>query len=262
MQPDRTMQSRRAIVLAAAIAAGPAAAATSSRGFWSHVRRVFSFADAGRIEGSGKVIDVVRDVPAFTRLVLQGPIDVRLKAADTDRVVVHADDNIVSLIETVVQGDALVIGLRKDASYRTHASVRVHVQARQMNAVLLRGSGDIRADRIAAEVFEATIQGAGDLVVDALQANAVAVSIAGSGDFKAAGQATSLGIVIEGSGDAYCDKLQVRQAAIRIRGSGDSRVHATETLQVDIVGSGDVRYRGEPKVTRTVSGSGTVRPLR
>jgi hypothetical protein len=46
------------------------------------------------------------------------------------------------------------------------------------------------------------------------------------------------------------------------RGSGDVRVHATESLQVDIAGSGDVRYRGEPKVSKKVAGSGDVAPLR
>jgi hypothetical protein len=89
----------------------------------------------------------------------------------------------------------------------------------------------------------------------------VAVSIAGSGDFRAAGTATTVGVVIDGAGDVYCDKLQARNVAVRIRGSGDARVAASDELKVDIDGSGDVRYRGAPKITRQISGAGSVKPL-
>jgi hypothetical protein len=216
---------------------------------------------SAQIKGSGRVVEDVRDVAGFNRLVVQAPIDVRLQMADTDRVVVHADDNIAPLIETILQGGALVIGLRPDTSYRTQTRVRVKVQAREMLGVLMRGSGELRTDRIVTDVFEATVQGAGDIRIDSVQANAVAVSIAGSGDFRAAGTATSFGVVIDGAGDVYCDKLQAQQVAVRIRGSGDARVHAGAELKVDIDGSGDVRYRGAPKITKSISGSGSVEPL-
>jgi len=215
-----------------------------------------------RIEGSGKVVDDVREVAGFSRLVLQGPLDVRVQMADREGVVVHADDNIAPLIEATVQDGALVVGLHPGASYRTHAKIRVRVQARQLNGVVLRGSGEVRADRIETDVFEATLQGSGDIVVELLRARAVAVSLAGNGDFRAKGTARTLGVVIEGSGDVHCADLVAQQVAVRINGNGDARVNATETLKVDVSGSGDVRYRGTPKVTKSIHGSGSVVPLR
>ncbi len=215
-----------------------------------------------RVEGSGKVIDDVRDVAGFSRLVLQGPLEVRVQTADREGVVVHADDNIAPLIETTVRDGALVVGLHPGASYRTHAKIRVRVQARQLNGVVLRGSGDVRADRIEADVFEATLQGSGDIAVDLLRASAVAVSLAGNGDFRAKGTARTLGVVIEGSGDVHCADLVAQQVAVRINGRGDARVHATETLKVDVSGSGDVRYLGAPKIIKSIRGSGSVVPLR
>jgi len=216
----------------------------------------------GRVEGSGKVVDETRSLSGFSRLIVQAPIDVRVQAADTDSVVVHADDNIAPLIETAVQGGALLIGLRPGASYRTHAKLLVRVKARKLDGVVLRGSGDVRADRVEAQVFEATLQGSGDITIDRLQAGVVAVSIAGKGDFRATGTAGRLGVVIDGSGDAHCASLVAQQVAVQIRGSGDARVHATEELKVDIEGSGDVRYRGAPKITKSIRGSGSVEPLR
>lgn len=228
------------------------------------VAQTFVFGSgSARVEGSGNVIEDVRSVPAFNGLVVAGPIDVRLRAGSAERVVVvHADDNIAPLITTTVEDGKLVVGLKPGASLRTRSRMYAEVGFREMASVLVRGSGDVRADRISAPIFETTIRGSGDVSIDALESDAVALSIAGSGDFTANGRASKLGVVIVGSGDVRADKLQAREVAVRIRGSGDARVHASESLQVDIAGSGDVLYRGEPTITKKVAGSGEVRPLR
>ena len=251
------MTTRRAVLIAGALAPLAACAADRER----DITALFGSSE-GRVEGSGKVVDDERSVGSFSRLVVTGPLDVRVRAADQESVVVHADDNIAPMIETSVQGGALVVGLRPGASFRTRTRVRVRVQARHLQGVVLRGSGDIRADRVEGDIFEATLQGSGDIVVDALQAGAVAVSITGNGDVRLKGTARSVGIVLEGSGDVHCAELVAQQAAVHIRGSGDVRVHATDELKVEIDGSGDVRYRGTPRLTKTVRGSGSVEPLR
>jgi len=215
-----------------------------------------------RVDGSGTVVDETRALPPFSSLVVSGPVDVRLKAGSAESAVVHADDNIAPLIETRVEDGKLVIDIKSGASFRTHGKLYVEVSFREINSVLIRGSGDVSADRIAAPIFETTIRGSGDVSIGALESEAVAISVAGSGDFTAAGRAGKVGVVIVGSGDVRVDRLEAREVAVRIRGSGDARVHASESLQVDIAGTGDVRYRGAPRVTKKVAGSGDVLPLR
>lgn len=247
---------RRALLLACACAPFGAAHAQGS------TTEVQAGGRAGRIEGSGTVIDDARSPGPFTRLVVNGPMEVRVRAADTDSVTVHADDNIAPLIETVVQAGTLTVGLRPGSSFRTRTKLQVRLRARRLEAVVLRGSGDVRVDRAEADVFEATLQGSGDIVVERLQAKTVAISLAGNGDVRLSGTAGSVGAVIDGSGDLHLADLVAQQVAVRIRGSGDARVHATDDLKVDIDGSGDVRYRGAPNIGKAVRGAGTVEPLR
>lgn len=251
-------RARRGLLLAAALLPlAPARAAGAA------LPQLSLFGSSSkRVEGSGRLIDDARPATGFTRLILQAPLDVRLRAAAADGIVVRADDNIAPLIETQVKDGTLTIGLRPGASFRTHGKIVITVQARRIDAVVLRGSGDLRADRIETDVFEATLQGSGDIAIERLAARAVAVSVAGNGDFRAAGSAETLGVVIDGSGDVHCFDLPARQVAVRIRGSGDARVHATGELKVDIDGSGDVRYRGSPQVSRAIRGSGSVEPSR
>ena len=256
---DRNAEAcRRALLLAGALA--PFASALAGE---SDAATVALFGGAGdRVEGSGKVVEEPRDVAGFSRLTVQGPLKVRVEAADADRVVVRADDNVAPLIETKLLGGTLAIGVRAGASFRTRTDVQVRVQAKRLDGVVLRGSGEVRVDRVDTDVFEATLQGSGDIVVDALRADAVAVSIAGNGDVRLKGTAASLGVVIDGSGDLHAADLPAKQVAVRIRGSGDVRVHATDELKVEIDGSGDVHYRGAPKISKSVSGSGSVTALR
>jgi hypothetical protein len=249
---------RRRLLLAGALA--PLASALAGE---NDAATVALLGGAGaRVEGSGKVIEEPRDVAGFNRVIVHGPLKVVAKAADVDRVVVRADDNVAPLIETKLLGGTLLIGVRAGAAFRTRTDVQVRLQARRLNGVVLRGSGEVRVDRVDADVFEATLQGSGDVVVDSLRAGAVAVSIAGNGDVRLKGTATSLGAVVDGSGDLHAADLPANQVAVRIRGSGDVRVHAIDELKVEVDGSGDVHYRGAPKISKTIRGSGSVIALR
>jgi len=219
-------------------------------------------ARAGTVEGAGAPIDDVRALAPFSSVVVNGPVDVRMKPGPVERAVVRAQANIAPLIETRVERGRLVVGPKPATAFRTRGRLRAEVTFRELNRAVVAGSGDLRIERVRAPIFEATLRASGDVSIDSLEAEAVALSLSGSGDFSASGRASRLGVVIEGAGDVRADRLQARAVGVRIRGSGDARVHATETLQVDLAGSGDVRYRGAPTVTKKVAGSGEVAPLR
>jgi hypothetical protein len=208
------------------------------------------------------MVDEVRAVSGFTRVLIGGPVDVVLRHTGNEKVVVHADDNIAPLIETRVEGGRLVVETKKDVSFRTRNKLSLVVEFKQLDGMQLRGSGDVSADDVKASIFEGTIHGSGNMKIGNLDADTVAVSIAGSGNFNARGRAGKIGVVIEGSGDVHVEDLQAIAAAVSIAGSGDARVNATESLQARIAGSGDIRYRGSPQVEKKVAGSGQVKPMR
>lgn len=222
---------------------------------------VYEVGAGSKVVGSGNVVDEPRNVSGYSRVVVNGGIDVRLKRTGAEKAVVHADDNIVPLIETRVEGGKLFVETKKDASFRTHTKLFVVVEFKQLDSIQLQGSGDVQVDDIKAGIFEGTIKGSGNLRIGRIEADTVALSIAGSGNFDARGNAGRLGVRIEGSGDVKAEDLKAKIAAVSIAGSGDARVHATESLQARIAGSGDVRYRGSPQVEKKIAGSGEVKPM-
>lgn len=211
------------------------------------------------VTGSGKEVAVARPVGAFSVLRMDGSIDVRAHQGATPGVTVHADDNIEPMIETAVQGDKLVVSMRKGTSFYTRHDVYVDVVFTSLTAVQQNGSGDLRIDRLNAPRFESSIAGSGDLQIDNAQLGQFALNIAGSGDVVIAGSADEARLGVAGSGDVDASRLAARKVSVSISGSGDAHVNASEALEAKVAGSGDVTYSGHPRdVSRHVSGSGSV----
>ncbi|HXF46941.1 MAG TPA: DUF2807 domain-containing protein, partial [Burkholderiaceae bacterium] len=190
-------RNRRALIAVALLAnAWPAAGTTIVVG------------GGARVEGSGHVAEEVRALTGFTKLRLAAPVNVQLRNAAAERITLRGDDNILPLVETRVESGQLIVDVRKGASFRTRNRLTAVVEFKQMDGVSIHGSGDARADRIKAAIFEGTIHGSGNVSIDDLTADTVALSIAGSGDFSARGRAGTVGIVIEGSGDVRLEDLE------------------------------------------------------
>jgi hypothetical protein len=215
--------------------------------------------DGNTISGSGKEVTVARKVGAFSVLRLDSSVDVHARQGATPSVSVHADDNIEPLIETVVDGDTLVVRMRKGTSFRTHHNVVVDVVFTALTAAQQHGSGDLHIDKLSGPRFESTIAGSGDLQIDDAQLGSFALSIAGSGDVAISGTADEARLGVAGSGDIDARNFAVRRVSVSISGSGDAHVNASEAIDARVAGSGDITYSGHPRdVSRRVSGSGSV----
>ncbi len=214
------------------------------------------------VTGSGRIVDEARPLAGFTALRVGSGVDVELRASDRERVTVRADDNLVPLVETRIDGTALEVGLARGASFRARHLPRVRIEFVRLDDISVAGAGNVHADRVRGDTFAVSLAGSGDVRIDALDVNALGAMLAGRGDFIARGRADQQGYRIRGAGDVRARDLVGRNVTVSIAGSGDALVHATETLAVSISGSGDVVYRGNPKITKSIVGSGSVRPAR
>ncbi|WP_396268832.1 head GIN domain-containing protein [Ideonella sp.] len=211
------------------------------------------------VKGSGKVVEQNRAVSAFSKLRLEGSFTVEAKSASSVQVSVRADDNLADLIETVVEGDTLVVRGKPKTSWRTSSPMVVSVSFTQLQGAELRGSGDLNIHKLQADRFSAAVSGSGDMRLEGAQLSSLTANLAGSGDLNANGTAQQVDVNLAGSGDVDLSKLLARQAKVNLAGSGDVNVHAAESVEVNLIGSGDVRVWGKPaKVSRKVVGSGDI----
>ena len=224
----------------------------------AHAITINFFGGSG-IAGSGKEVNVTRQVGAFSALRLESSVDVHAHQGTTPGISVHADDNIEPLVETAVEGDTLVVRLKKGASFHTHHNVVVDVTFTTLTGAQQRGSGDLHIDKLSGPKFESSISGSGDLQIDSAQVGTFALSIAGSGDVVIAGTADEARFGVAGSGDIDARNFVAKKVAVSISGSGDAHVNATDAIEAKVAGSGDITFSGHPHdVSRRVSGSGSI----
>lgn len=211
-----------------------------------------------RIKGSGVKVEKVRALAAFSKLRVDGPLDVKLAQAGSDQATVVADDNIEPLVETVVEGDALIVRLKRDAGFTTRSAPVVRVEARALQSIVVNGSGDLSADQFKADSLSLNVIGSGDVRFGLVEVKDLNVSISGSGDVRLGGRAEQQSWSVSGSGDVDARALAGRAAKVGISGSGDVSIGVTEQLDVQLSGSGDLSYAGRPQLRQSVSGSGEI----
>ena len=211
-----------------------------------------------RIRGSGVKVEKARALGAFTKLRIEGPFDVKLAQAGSDQATVVADDNIEPLIETVVDGDSLVVRMKRDAGFTTRLPPSVRIGARSLQAVAIDGSGDLTVEQFKADSLILSVVGSGDVELGLVELKELAVSISGSGDVRVAGRAEQQSWKLSGSGDVDARSLGGRSARVELHGSGDVSLGVTEQLDVKLSGSGDLSYAGRPQLRQSVSGSGEI----
>ena len=235
------------------------------------------------IEGSGKVTTETRQVSNFSQVELSGIGDVSVTQGDTETLRIEAEDNLIPYITTEVHGDTLEIGFKPDMPLNIWPTkpIKFYLTMKNVTGLLVRGSGNINAERLAADQLQLTvsgsgnvninqldvkaltntISGSGDILVDQLKADTTTTMINGSGNCSLAGETTGQSTRISGSGDYLAFDLKSQSAAMHVTGSGDVQAWVTEALDASVAGSGDVKYYGTPNVSQHIAGSGNVSGL-
>jgi Putative auto-transporter adhesin, head GIN domain len=214
--------------------------------------------------GSGKTATETREAGGFAAISLRGNMDLIVRQGAREGVQITADDNLLPLLQTVVEGSGeqrtLVIQWPRGETIRTRAKTVVTVDVVKLTAVASSGSGDISVEALKTPQLTLSISGSSDARLMKLDTEQLRVSITGSGDVVASGKATKLGLAIAGSGDMRARELAADNVEISIAGSGNADVQAAKTLAVAIAGSGDVQYSGAATLAKSrIAGSGTIR---
>lgn len=176
----------------------------------------------------------------------------------TESLTLEGDPDVLADVETFVRDGTLDFRYRRDSRMRSHKRINAVVHARDMDAIALSGSGNLRSRALKADALTLSISGSGDVDIGQVTASKASLSISGSGNMKLAGRADALAVRISGSGDIAAPKLETQRTEVSISGSGRATVWAKRELATAISGAGTVRYYGDPTVAKAVRGIGHI----
>jgi hypothetical protein len=208
------------------------------------------------VEAEGPVETAQRDHKNFTRVETRGSYELFVQQDSAYSVAVRTRSAFLPEIETSVSDGKLTID--QDGCLQNHDRIEVFITMPTVEALTMKGSGNIRSDSLNVGDLELKIKGSGDIWLQQLSGQALTVRIEGSGDSQIAGEVDSQKLRVKGSGDLQHKDLRSRTCDIHTQGSGDATVWVTEALEVLIEGSGSVSYRGSPSIESEIKGSGDI----
>ncbi len=220
------------------------------------------------ITGSKNYLTKKVEVGHFNEIKLMGSADVTYHQDPQNYIEIYGSDNIIPLLETYVDGDALIIKYKKNVTIK-NGKLEVKVFSPELNKLTINGSGDVYlanglktsknislcingSGDIKGKGFECpkmtiSINGSGDIELQQIESKECIASIAGSGDISLSGKAPNATYKIVGSGDIEAINLKSDNVSAKTVGSGSIRCYASKRLTARVTGSGDIAYRGNPQ---------------
>lgn len=186
--------------------------------------------DEPPVEGSGTVAEEAREVVGFDRLIAKHGIRVAVETAEEGpaAVAVVADDNLLPLIETAVEGG--VLHVRLIGSLKTNNPIRVNVQADAVTHLEAYSNATVDADRVSGEAAGLKAGSNGRVVVGSLEADAVRLSASSNGRLTVH-QAASPKVVAEASSNGRVTANQVAGDRLKASVSSNGKVTASGSIK-------------------------------
>jgi hypothetical protein len=199
-----------------------------------------------------------RPVSGFHAISMGAAVDVEVIQDGTESLSLEGDAETLAKLDTAVRDGTLEFRFKPDTNSRNHGRIHAVVHARDMDAVAISGSGNLKSAALKADSLKLSISGSGDMRIDRVAARQASIAISGSGNMNVGGSAEELKARISGSGNIKAPRLETQRADVSISGAGDATVWAKQRLATAISGVGKVRYYGDPAVAKSVRGVGSV----
>lgn len=187
------------------------------------------------VAATAEEITEERDVETFTKIVVEGGVDISIRAGEAQSVAITTEASHMERVETIVRDGVLTVDL-KGRRWRD-ADVEIEIAMAKFEGLEIDGAADAAISNIDSEEVEIEISGAGDVSMD--------------------GACTTATFEVNGAGDIDAESFQCANVDLTINGAGDAEVFASETVKARINGVGDIEVYGNPKsVDRRIAGLG------
>lgn len=224
------------IIFVTALAIGIVVSNVFSFGKISNNFLNFSF-NWGGIKGSGNAATEKREVAGFKGVDVGGAFHVEIVAGNEYSVEVEADDNLLPLITTRVEGSVLHIGSEKSLSPRSQLRVRI-------------SSPDI-------DSLDAS--GASKISLTGVKNSALNVSSSGASKITVEGTTGNLTVDVSGASKIEAERLQAENASVDASGASHVSVNASNEVRADASGASKISYAtGAKNVIKKTSGASKV----
>jgi len=176
------------------------------------------------VNGSGNIKQESRQISAFKQLTITVPATVIFNNNSATLLAITADDNILPLIKSSVDGDHLRI--ETTGSFNTQHKLKITLGTKQLQQLNL----------------SSTI----NLTLNQLQGERFTLSAEGQSHVNGNGNLDNLVIHLSGSHQLNFKNIQSNHVSLTTEGSNNVTLEANESLGMNLSGIATIRYSGKP----------------
>lgn len=214
----------------------------------------------GQENGNGNVVTEERFVDDFTGVRGSAGMDVFLTEGDENRVVVEADENLMDIIETYVDGNTLKINTTK--SIGKAKSRKVHVTYKHLDHIEASSGADVIGNSVVrSETITLDSSSGADLEVEIFAKEVYLNSSSGS-DLKVSGRANRAIADASSGSDLRARELETKSCKAEASSGATIDITVIDQMEGSASSGGDIRYYGNPSdVSVRENPSGDVRKM-
>ncbi|HEU4867310.1 MAG TPA: head GIN domain-containing protein [Actinomycetota bacterium] len=186
------------------------------------------------VTGSGNLKSEERPVSGFDRVSIQGIGDLQIEQSGEESLTIEAEDNLLPLLVSEVEGGRLKLGIRPNSSISATKPIVYRLKVKTLNGI--DGSGSVTIDAVG------------------LDADRLEVGLSGTVKSVLAGRATAQIVTISGAGGFDGRALTGRTAEVEVSGTGRAVVNVSDELRARASGASSIGYLGGPEVDQQTSG--------
>lgn len=197
-------------------------------------------------EGSGNIEQQVRPLSSFNKIEVGSAFTVYLSQGDA-QVIVEADDNINSRIETTVKNGVLEIS---STGIKNPTALRIYITSPNITDIRISGAARLESKGVLAyPVLNLSASGASRVNVE-LDTKELESSASGASRVILRGNAISHNASVSGASSVNALMLKTVSTTTNVSGAGKMSVFAKNQITTDISGAGSVNYFDNPDVKR------------
>jgi hypothetical protein len=186
--------------------------------------------------GQGPLKSETRTTPAFSKVEVSNGIRLAVQIGPTQSVEVRAQENILPVIATEVQGDTLRV--HSTQGFTTSEGVTVTVVNPTLSGIAMSGGSQGTATGLASE--------------------SLGIELSGGSALTATGSATKLALDISGGSRAILNELIAATVVLDASGGSNVQVHASGDVTGSASGASRVTVTGGGKVNVESTGGSVV----
>lgn len=215
---------------------------------------VLSGSACSAVVGSGIAATETRPVDAFRTLRAESGFRVSLTRGPR-ALTVTADDNVLPLVETVVEGDVLVLRLQPGTSLSTQRGLVASLTTDVLEGVEVSGGGRVSGPVSGTSTFPVEASGGSELDLSELMASLVTVSASGGSTVTLSGTTSEARVTASDGSTLDTRALGASRVTVDLSGGSQARVKASNEVTGTASGGSTLTVSGAPP-TISVSASG------